>query len=518
MSHLRRSARLLIAATSGTALLATSACSGSSGPASAGDVVSDATFTLAINADPGSLNPLGSNLAGVQQLAAFLYDPLVHDEDGKVTAGLASSWELTDSGATFTMRDDVTCSDGTPLTGQDVIDTINYVGDTKNASPLAGSLIPAGTTAAAGPDDTQVTVSTPEPYGFLLNGLAGLPIVCASGLKDLDELGTSASGSGPYTLESVSAGSRYELQRRDDYAWGQDGVTGKTKGLPAKIVVQVVPNETTAANQLLAGDLDAATIAGADRKRLEAADLEPEASSFVFGELEYNQKTGRPTADPAVRVALTQALNLDELRQVATSGTGSTPTRLSGVSPCGDGGVADALPKQDVEAAKAALGPVSGTTLSFLYLSKLGPAVAAAAELAVEQWKAAGVTVEARGLSDAQLLKAAYETGDFDIAWIPIDGQNPAQIAPSFSGPTPADGGGNFASIDNATYAELAAKAGALPTEEACPIWEDAEEALVSAADVVPFAFSDYPIWAAKTTSFEVNYFGVVPSSIRMYG
>lgn len=516
MSHRKSLTRPIVGAACVCMLLTAAGCGGTSSGQSKGELVSDATFRLAIPADPGSLNPLGSDLAPVQQIAAFLYDPLVHDLDGDVTAGLASDWETSGTTTTFKLRAGVTCADGSPLTADEVAGTLNYVADPKNASPLAGTTVPAGSTAKASSDGTKVTLTTPEPSGFLLNGLARLPIVCEAGLKDPENLSDMSSGTGPYTLESAKPGSTYELKRRDDYAWGPGGATAETKGLPAQVTITVVTNETTATNLLLGDELDAATVAGSDRDRLKAAGLEPGAAEFVFGEFQYNQQSGRPTADPEVRLALTQALNLEELLQVATSGTGTQPTRLTGTSPCDEGGVVAALPQHDVAAAKAQLALLSGTELTLVYLSRLGPAASAAADLAVEQWKEAGVTVVARGLSDAQLLQVAYETGDFDIAWIPIDGQNPAQVVASYSGPPPAEGGGNFAGIANSTYTELAAKAMSQTGDEACATWNEAEASLVSAADVVPFANSDYPIWAGKQASFDVDYVGVVPMSVRM--
>jgi peptide/nickel transport system substrate-binding protein len=345
MSHLRTATRSLrYIATAGT-LLAAAGCSGSSsGAGSKGDVTSDGEFRLAITADPGNLNPLGSNATGLQQLAAFLYDPLVNEVDGEVVPGLASSWKESGRTVKFTLH---------------VVGTITYVSDPANSSPLAGATVPVGTTAEAGPDGT-VAITTPDRFGFLLNGLAGIPILCGDAVEDPASLTATASGTGPYTLAKVVAGSTYTLERREDYAWGPGDVTGTTAGLPKTVSVEVVPNETTATNLLLSDDLDAATVAGADRSRLEQAGLEADAAEFVFGELEYNQAAGRPTADREVRVGLTQALDLAALRKVATSGTGSEPTRLSGSSPCGDGDVADALPPQDVEAAKCALTGLDG--------------------------------------------------------------------------------------------------------------------------------------------------------------
>lgn len=489
-------------------------------PGSSGERTPDsaATFTLAINADPGSLNPLASQLGAVQQIAEFLYDPLVHaDQTGKLTTGLAASWSEHGNTATFRLRPHVTCSDGEPLTAEDVAATLNFVGDPKNQSPLIGLTVPAGSHAKASADGTGVTLTTPQPTGFLLNGLANLPIVCGHGLADPKSLTNSADGTGPYTLASATPGAQYSLTRRAGYTWGAGGPSTSTPGLPQKVVIRVVTNETTAANLLVAGQLDAATVAGPDRTRLQSAGLVAHPANFIYGELIYNQASGRPTRPTAVRRALTQALDLAQLRQVALSGTGTAPTRLTGTSPCTADTVTAALPAHDPAAAKSALSSLSGRTLTLVYPSKLGPAAASAAELAVQEWKAAGVKVKATGMTDTQLLSAAYQAGNFDIAWVPIDGQNPVQIMNNFSGPAPAAGGGNFARIDNPTYDRLSAQAAQMLDASGCPAWAKADESLVANADVVPFADSNYPIWGTKNASFDVNYYGVDALTVRMY-
>jgi peptide/nickel transport system substrate-binding protein len=479
---------------------------------------SAATFAYAINADPGSLNPLASQLGVVQQIAAFLYDPLVHaDESGKITAGLASSWSESGTSVTFHLRANVTCSDGQPLRASDVAATLNYVADPKNNSPLIGMTVPADSKATASADGTSVTLTTPRPTGFLLNSVAALPIVCGHGLANPKSLVNGADGTGPYTLSSATPGSQYNLTRRPNYTWGSAGASTDTPGLPKSVVIRVITNETTAANLLVAGQLNAATVVGPDRSRLQNAGLTPHPVNFMYGEFVYNQATNRPTHSAAIRRALTQALDLAQLRQVALSGTGTAPTRLTGTSPCSQDTVSAALPQHDTDAAKAALSSLHGHPLTLVYLSKLGAAAAAAADLATQEWKAVGVTVKATGLSDSQLLNALYKNANFDIAWVPIDGQNPVQVMNNFSGPAPAHGGNNFAEIDNSVYNTLSAQAAQMPDTKGCATWAKADSSLVSDSDVVPFADSTYPIWTTKNTSLKANYVGVDPITVRMY-
>lgn len=502
-------------------LMGTAACQGSANHPRAATTRtpnSEATFELAINADPGSLNPLASGLGVVQQIAMFLYDPLVHvDQAGKLTAGLASTWSESGKSVTFHLHPGVTCSDGQPLSAADVAASLNYVADPKHNSPLVGLTIPANSTATAGADGTTVTLTTPQPTGFLLNSLANLPIVCGHGLANPKLLTAGADGTGPYTLTSATPGSQYNLTRRAGYSWGSDGVSTGTPGLPKRVVVRVITNETTAANLLLAGQLNAATVVGSDRARVKTAGLIPHPVEFMYGEFIYNQASGRPTSSAAVRVALTQAIDLAQLRQVALSGTGTAPTRLTGSSPCSQDTVTSALPGHDPDAAKASLAALSGHTLTLVYLSKLGPAAAAAADLAVQEWKAVGVKVKATGMSDTQLFNVLYQTTAFDIAWVPVDGQNPVQIMNNFSGPTPAHAGENFAGINNQLYDTLSAQAAKMPDTTGCDTWAKAEASLVSHADVVPFADSDYPIWTTANTALQADYYGVDPMTVRMY-
>jgi peptide/nickel transport system substrate-binding protein len=517
-SSLRRSTPMLGLAA--LAALAVAGCGGASAvhPASgAGDLAVDGTFKLALNADPGSLDPHASQLGVVQQVALFTYDPLIHERGRGFVSGLADRWTLAGSTARFHLRPGVTCSDGAPLTAATVADNINKVADPKSASPLIGITVPAGTRATADEDGATVTLKLSQPAPFLLQGVANLPIVCAKGLANPKRLARSADGTGPYVLASVVPGSKVQLRRRSGYSWGPGGASTAVKGLPATVEIDVISNETTAANLLLRGDLGAAVVAGPDSRRLKAAGLAKHPAPSMYGELLFNQAAGATTQPAAVRRALTQALDLAQLRKASTSGLGSAPTRLTGTSSCDQDTVTANLPATDVAGAKAPLASFAGKRLTLLYLSKLGPAAAAAAELAVRQWKAAGVDVVAKGETDTQLLHQVFEAGDFDIAWVPIDGQNPSQTYPSFAGPAPAKGGQNFASIANATYATVAAQALKADPSDTCALWAKADSALVRDADVVPFAFSDYPLWGTAKTEFSTNYYGVLPMSVRLH-
>src|SRR5215218_2445987 len=170
-----------------------------------------------------------------------------------------------------------------------------------------------------------------------------------------------------------------------------------------------------------------------------------------------------------------------------TAGAGGPATTFAGLAPvaCPGDSISGSLPAQDVDAAKDAL---AGKKLTFLYSSAAGTAVAAAAELAVQEWKAAGADVTAKGVDETALQGAIFGTGDWDIAWVPLNVNSPDQLVPFLSGPGMAEGGTNFSGIENSEYTDGVEAASAKPGTEGCEDWLSAESALVANADIVPFA------------------------------
>ncbi len=435
-----RLSRSAIALCATAALLA--ACGGSDGDSNSdsddggdSEYADGGTFTMALKGDPGKLDPqssASSQLFAVNQLA---YDNLVavNADTGAVESQLASEWAVDGTTVTLTLKDGVTCSDGSDFTATTAAENLAYVADPKNKSPFLGTFLPVGATAEADDAAGTVTITLTAPAPFVLNGLASLPMVCDAGMADRKALDDSTEGTGPYELTEAVPGDHYTYQIRDDYTWGPNGATTSEQGQPDTIVMKIVENESTAANLVVSGEINAAQILGPDVERLDAQGLFAAETPALMGEQWYNHNEGHATSDAAVRMGLTQALDLAELASVSTAGAGTPATTLAAIQPVAcPGDSVSALPAQDVDAATAAL---SGQPeLTFLYSSAAGAAVAAAAELAVQQWEAAGITVNAKGVDETALQGAIFGTGDWDIAWVPLNVNSPDQLVPFLSG------------------------------------------------------------------------------------
>jgi peptide/nickel transport system substrate-binding protein len=530
MRSIRKPALTVLAASAALVTLAGCSGAGAGGHITSAKYVDGRTFNLGLAADPGSLDPQMSAGGALFAISKFAYDSLVSvDEKGKIQSELAKDWKVDGTTVTLTLEEGVTCSDKSPFTAQTAADNIAWVGDPANKSPFLGSFLPGGATAMASGSTLTITLASPAP--FVLEGLASLPMVCDAGLKDRSILAGKTIGTGPYVLDEAAANDHYTYSLNSHYTWGPDGATTKQKGLPKTVVAKVVTNETTAANLLLSGGLNASTIVGPDRDRLSAAKLFEAKTPAVIGEQWYNQASGHPTADPVVRKALTQALDLAKLQKVLTSGTGEKATQLAVLPPtgCSYDAVSGNVPATDLSAAKSALdgaGWVVGSdgirakgghqlSLSFLYANVLGAGGTAAAELATDAWKQLGVKVDAKQQDDTALTGTLFGGGQWDITWIPVNVSSPDQLVGFLSGPA-VPTGANFSSIKNPTYTDAVTTAMSKSGSASCDSWKSGEAALYKASDVIPFANSIVPIFG-KNAEFTVVG-SILPTSVRMLG
>jgi peptide/nickel transport system substrate-binding protein len=489
-------------------------------------------FTMVLGADPGTLDPHLTSLSVALLVGRFMYDSLINiDQSGNEVAGLAQTWQGTTTSATYTLRKDIRCANGSPLTASVVADNINFVGDPKNASSRIGVYVPPGATAQGDDATGTVTVTSATPAAFLARTVGGLPIVCDKGMKDRNLLKQGGDGTGMFTLTEAVANDHYTFTRRKDYGWGPGDWKADQRGLPDTAVLRVVTNESTAANLLMSKQVNAAQVIGPDRQRLQAAGLTQRQVEAALGELWFNHRSGLPGADEQVRKALVQALDLAELGKVVSSGSGRPATGLvaPGIGPCKQNTVEGNLPGHDLAAAKAALdaaGWAAGAggvrakggqklTIVIAYPASVGSGMQAGAELAQQVWKSAGAEVTVKSVTDAE-VGTAIVGGQlaWDAAFLPLGTTLPSQLVPYLSGPS-APSGVNFSGIDNADYTKAVAEASAIAGTAGCERWAAAEKAIFQHVDLVPFVNSTVPTFG-QGAQFEFGDGTLVPQSIRM--
>ncbi|MDN4648118.1 ABC transporter substrate-binding protein [Curtobacterium sp. PsM8] len=209
-------------ASAATILLAVAACSGGGAPGDSSTPVRGGTLTYASgDAEPTCLDPhVGGNYP--QALLATQYiEELVGLDDGKPTPELATKWSTSDDGKTltFTLRDDVTFTDGTPFDAAAVVANIEHVQDPATASST-GYLALQSIAKATATDDRTVTLSLSRPDAALLESFSQ-PWVGMESPKALQRKQAtnceSPVGTGPFRVTDWKHGDRVTLTKNADY-------------------------------------------------------------------------------------------------------------------------------------------------------------------------------------------------------------------------------------------------------------------------------------------------------------
>ncbi|NQX16884.1 ABC transporter substrate-binding protein [Rathayibacter sp. VKM Ac-2857] len=521
-----------VAAGSLVALLALSACSAPAGGSAAGaDPVSGGTFSLAVNDDPGSLNPFTGVSLVQRAMVTFGYDSLAYTTpEGEVVPFLAESWESTPTSISYTLKDGITCADGTPFTAETAAANFAYQANADNGTFWFGSSVTADMTATA--EGNVVTVTSTANNPFLLQGTGSIEMVCQAGLDDPSTLTDTTNGTALYALTASNPGSDYTYTKRDGYTWGPDDVTSDTEGLPDEIEARVITDEATAANLLISGELNAASVIGADRQRLDAAGLDTEGVLNPIGEMLFNERADRPTADVRVRQALTLSLDRDAVGELVTDGNALESVSLVNQIPltCVAGGPEWTLPDTDIEAAGKLLDEAGyplgsdglrakdGEPLTIRFLYDAGtPSHGAAAEEVQQEWNELGITTDLVSEDSAGWSTDLYQSYDWDTGFIQLAPSSPVVLSLFFLGETSENGGYNFMGVSNPEYNALATQALSAGTaDEACGIWKQAEAELIERVDVFPLAETESPMYVKGATLERPGT--VAPTTIRMQG
>lgn len=514
-----------------TAAASLAACSGSAKTAHAGGhVVAGGSVTIGLNADPGNLDPQRSVNGPNLLMSVFGYDtPVTLLNNGQLAPQVLTSWTPGDKSYTLHVRSGVTCADSTAMDAQTVADNINYVGDSKSESPMAGVAVPSGAHATADASANTVTVSLPAASPFFMQNLAELPLVCRKGLTDRASLARSTAGSGPYVLSSVAPGDHYDYTLRKGYKWGPNGAGTDANGSAQKITFKVVTSKSTTANLLLNGQLNIAQLSGPDTKRLKSGGLFSAGAQFIGNELVFDESAGEAVADVAVRRALVGALNLPDLATIDTGGLGGPANGLiADPKICAGDTMKGNTPAYDLAGSRSALdaaGWIAGAggvrskdgkrlSVSIIYANE--PTNSATAQYIAAQWKKLGVDLKLNEQSFDQTSAVVFGKGEWGATLIGLGVSTPQTLVPFFSGPSPT-AGNNFGHLDNPGYTSAVARAVTKDGTAGCADWNAAESALFKDADITPISNTAYVYWGNKA-KFDVIAHILIPTSIRILG
>lgn len=382
-----------------------------------------------------------------------LYDTLVQptDDGMSLKPGLATGWSVNEAGdvVTLKLREGVRFADGTPMTAEDVVWSLERAANPDNG--IWNSLI-ASIDTVSSPDPQTVEIGLKYADPTILTALSVFNTAImpkakfeampgATDAEKAEAFGKAPVGTGPFVLESWERGSRMTLTRNPNY-WdmGEDG-----KPLPYLdgVTFEVIPDDATRILKLQSGDLDGAEfIPFARVAELEAAsgiamELFPSTrvADIIMNVRPEIEGRENPLSDEKVRQAMNYAANKQAIIQVVTYGVGTPMSSfMASTTPMhsGDG----PLYPYDIEKARALMAESAypdGFSTSILVLAGSQDDIGTATALQ-QMWGAIGIDLEIRQVDNASRTEQ-YRAGTFDMrtgAWT-NDISDPSQITSYFA-------------------------------------------------------------------------------------
>lgn len=255
------------------------------------------------------LDPLQSSTVAAAYLAPALEGLARLDESGVPVPGLAESWEIDGLTYTFTIRDGVTFTDGTPLDAAAV--AANLERGRSTPGPNSPMYAPISDVEAVDARTVVVNLSEPRPT-FLIDlansgGWLVSPASIEAGDVDRDPVGT-----GPWAYDADASQETVQVFTRKDSYWG-----GDTSTLAERVEVLALPDPAARANATRAGQVDLVQITGETVAEMQSAGIQVDihGSNRQLG-LVIQDRNGDlvpALGDVRVRRALQHALDRDAL-------------------------------------------------------------------------------------------------------------------------------------------------------------------------------------------------------------
>jgi len=378
---------------------------------SSGKETNSITVGLATDLD-SSLDPYQITAAGTREVLFNVYEGLVKpDKEGNFVPALASDYELSDDGLTytFTIRDDVKFHNGKDMTISDVL----YSFKTCAANTVIDSLKAAlSDVKVEDAGDNKLTITIPQASGDFISYVSSVYIVP----EDYKDQATAPCGTGPFAFESRSVQENLILKKNADYY-----------GTPAfldQITYRIFKDTTALMTAMSAGSIDCAGHLTIDQvNTLPDVYQVLEGTSNLVQALYVNNKV-KPFDDVRVRQALCYATDVDSVMEFVNEGHG-TKTGSAMYPAFGkyfDESLSDTY-EYNVEKAKELL-KEAGYENGFSFTIKVPSSMTVhvtTAEVLVEQLKEVGINADIDQIEWSSWLSDVYADRNYEATIIGFD-------------------------------------------------------------------------------------------------
>lgn len=251
------------------------------------------------------------------------YDLAQDTEIPEVVPSLATSWETSPDGLTwtFTLREDVRFSDGTPFDADAVVFAFDRLlnEDAEFFYPEAAASAALWASSIASyrkADDGTVEITTHQPNGHLLTDLTFLTIPSPTAVREHGNSGYAAhaSGTGPFVLESVETGRQLTMRANEDHWRGAPDLD--------RVVLRPMPDTSARIAALRSGEVNWIEYPNPDDIRA----LEQEGYELLVNDYDHLwfctfDQSREPWSDVRVRQAVNFAIDREAIAEDLLAGT-----------------------------------------------------------------------------------------------------------------------------------------------------------------------------------------------------
>jgi peptide/nickel transport system substrate-binding protein len=285
------------------------------------------TLVYASDSEPENISPYHNDLREGVVLARLAWDNLIYrDPDtGEYKPMLAQSWkQVDDTTIDFTLRQDVKFHDGTPMTADDVVFTLNWVVSPDSKVVTVQNVDWIASAEKLG--DYQVRLHMKKPFPPALEYLSNaVPIFPKAYFEKVGLAGFAKQpiGTGPYKVVSVTPGVGVTMVRNDDYFKESPQGPAHIKHLQFR----VIPDAETRTAELMTGGVDWIWRVAPDQaEQLKAM---PNLSvlsgatmriGFLILDARGTSSDNSPMKDLKVRQAINYAINREALASQLVGG------------------------------------------------------------------------------------------------------------------------------------------------------------------------------------------------------
>ncbi|NLT27376.1 MAG: ABC transporter substrate-binding protein [Microbacteriaceae bacterium] len=499
--------------------LALTACAPAAGPGGdtstggagpdTGEEIAELTVAL-----PGSVSSLYvGQEAGILNyyLAAISQEGLVTlDAEGQLQPALAESWEQTDDVTyVYQIRDGAKFQDGTEVTADDVVFSLQMAQDAEKSPGLAYYLMGVDTIEKTAEREVTITLGAPDAAFAKNMSNAGAAFITSQAFWEEHDgaIGTSSAlvlGTGPYRVTEFVPDSHISYERVDSW-WGE---------LPKaeKLTVKFIPDESTRLLAARSGDVDLAFNVPLQQSQQweQLDDMRVEYTNDLSYVGLYFNTTLAPFDDQKVREAIAHSIDRESIVEGLLRGHGEVATAIMTPESMGgayDGDAARAelggIPQWefDLDKAREALAASEhpdGFTTEML-VPNTGPHLGRAAQAMAENLAEIGIALDVREVPIEEWLASIDVSSGYGLGfmWYFSTLGDPAEIPSYLLGPE------NFTGHENQAVMDLLAQSNA-ETDLQARVDLLIEAETLQAAEAV-----HVPLWWGQSATAFKNDLGV---------